>query len=635
MYCVAAKSSVVLLPAALLMLSGMQREAKAEWRSMGPYGGGAEVIRAVPDAKDAVLAATRTGLLFLSANGGASWNNVPFPAQSAGVLHALEIDPRAGSIWYAGMEGSIGQASGVYRNSDSGHTWNLLPATKGIAIWSLAFSPSNPDVMAAGADSGVYLTRDSGTTWKLISPPGDPELRPVVSLAFDPGDNKILYAGTTHLPWRTADGGATWQSIHTGMIDDSDVFSIQVDPKRPERVLASACSGAYSSSDAAGHWKRFATPSGAFRTYFTALDPRHPETVFAGTSDGLLKSANDGVTWRKVSPHAVKSLAFDRFVPGRIFFASTDGGLMLSTDNGDTVHDSNTGFANRTFTSLASSGGALYLSGLSDLYRTDNLAMRWQSVGTAPGDGRMLVVSAAPDAPRTLFGAGYRGLFESADGGKTWQPRKGLPDGVRVKALLPRARRVVLAGTDQGLFRNESTGGWKRVAAAPIDAVQTAGTRALVALTASAALVSEDDGVSWRNCATPAPGISWYGMGLDPAKPATALAATSRGVFRSVDGCRSWTPVAGGLEQATAEAVLFHPTRAGEAFVAQGGRVLRSADGGQTWEPLEDGDGPALWPSSLLILASAPDRLFALVPGRGVFSTTAFALSAVTQHTLY
>ncbi len=336
-----------------------------------------------------------------------------------------------------------------------------------------------------------------------------------------------------------------------------------------------------------------------------------------------------------MSPHAVKSLAFDSFVPGRIFFASTDGGLLLSTDNGDTLRDSNTGFASRTFTSLASSGGALYLSGLSDLYRTDNLAMRWQSVGVVPGDGKLLVVSAAPDAPRTLYGAGYRGFFESADGGKSWQPRRGMPDGTRVKALLPRTHGVVLAGTEQGLFRGDSAGTWKRVAAARVDSVQSAGERALVALAASAALVSDDDGLTWRGCTMPEPGISWYGLALDPATPSNALAATSRGVFRSVDQCRSWSPVAGGLEQATAEAVLFHPTRPGHAFVAQGGQVFRSTDGGQTWQPLEDAGGPGLWPSSLLILASAPDRLFALVPGRGVFSTTAFAEPAVTQHTLY
>jgi photosystem II stability/assembly factor-like uncharacterized protein len=614
--------------AALIFVSGAPSVLQASWRSLGPYGGGAEVVRAVPDKKGSVLAATRTGLLFASDNGGASWTNVPFPEQFAGVLHVFEIDPRSGKVWYAGIEGSSAQSSGVYKTTDSGQSWTLLAGTKGIAVWSLAFSPSNPDVIAAGADSGVYVTRDGGAGWKLISPPGDPELKPVVSLAFDPVDNKIIYAGTTHLPWRTRDGGATWQSIHTGMIDDSDVFSIQVDPHRPERVLASACSGAYASGDAAGHWKRLNTPAGAFRTYFTVLDPRHPDTVFAGTSDGLLKSVNDGAVWRKVSLHAVKSISFDRFVPGRIFFASADVGLLLSTDNGDTLREDNIGFANRAVTSLTGSGDALYLSSALDLFSTDELALRWKDLGAGPEAGRMLVVSAAPDAPRTLFGAGYRGLFESVDGGKTWEARRGLADSIRVKSILPLAHGVVLAGTDQGLFRGNAAGSWNRVAAAAVERLQSAGTR-IAAVNSRAALVSEDGGLTWRECATPMPGTVLYGLALDPANASAALAATSRGLYRSADGCRSWTGVTDGLEQATTEAVLFHPTRSGEAFVAQGGRVFRSTDGGRIWQPL---DGSDLWPSSLLILASAPDRLFALVPGRGVFSTTASAEPAVTQH---
>ena len=238
----------------------------------------------------------------------------------------------------------------------------------------------------------------------------------------------------------------------------------------------------------------------------------------------------------------MKSVAFDRFVAGRIFFASTDGGLLLSTDNGDTVRESNVGFASRSFTSLASSGSALYLSSQSDLYSTDKLALRWQDVGAGPEDGKMLVVSAAPDAPRTLFGAGYRGLYESVDGGKTWQERKGLPEGIRVRALLPRPHGIVLAGTNQGLFRSDAAGTWNRVAATPVEWVQSAGTHAMAALAASTALVSEDEeGLAWRSCAAPAPEIVWYGLALEPAAPANALAATSRGLFRSVDGCRTWT----------------------------------------------------------------------------------------------
>src|ERR1022692_2774983 len=86
------------------MIAGQQ--GFAAWRPTGPFGGDAEVVRTVPLAKDLVIAGARNGLIFTSVNGGASWNSVPFPAQFAGVLHALEVDPRSASVWYAGMESS-------------------------------------------------------------------------------------------------------------------------------------------------------------------------------------------------------------------------------------------------------------------------------------------------------------------------------------------------------------------------------------------------------------------------------------------------------------------------------------------------------------------------------------------------
>jgi hypothetical protein len=71
------------------------------------------------------------------------------------------------------------------------------------------------------------------------------------------------------------------------MIDDSDVFSIQVDRHNHDQVFASACSGLYQSSDQASHWNKIDTPKGAFRTWFVALDPAHSTTIFAGTTAGL------------------------------------------------------------------------------------------------------------------------------------------------------------------------------------------------------------------------------------------------------------------------------------------------------------------------------------------------------------
>ena len=64
-----------------------------------------------------------------------------FPAQFAGVLHALEVDPRSPSTWYVGVESESSWVAGVYKTTDSGATWTLLPETKGIAVWSLALGP--------------------------------------------------------------------------------------------------------------------------------------------------------------------------------------------------------------------------------------------------------------------------------------------------------------------------------------------------------------------------------------------------------------------------------------------------------------------------------------------------------------
>jgi photosystem II stability/assembly factor-like uncharacterized protein len=273
----------------LLVLAVLHGSARAAWQGTGPFGGAVEIVRTVPKVSGLVIAGAHNGLLYVSRNGGAYWSSLPFPGQFAGVLHSLEVDPRSTSTWYAGMESENQWSSGVYKTSDAGRTWTLLPAMRGIGVWSIALWPQNPDIIAAGTSSGVYLSKDTGITWAHISSGNDPELKPVVSLAFHPADSNTLFAGTTHLPWRTTNGGASWQSIHAGMLDDSDVFSIQVDPLKPSRIFASACSGVYGSTNGAELWTKLDTPKGAFRTYFVATypkdkDPKHDEVVFAGTT---------------------------------------------------------------------------------------------------------------------------------------------------------------------------------------------------------------------------------------------------------------------------------------------------------------------------------------------------------------
>jgi len=80
--------------------------------------------------------------------------------------------------------------------------------------------------------------------------------------------------------------------------------------------------------------------------------------------------------------------------------------------------------------------------------------------------------------------------------------------------------------------------------------------------------------------------------------------------------------VRNGLRAETAGLVMFHPTRPGEAFVSQGGTVFVSGNAGLSWAPLDEESTGNSGPSSLFVLPAVPDRLFALFPRRGVFSTT-------------
>jgi photosystem II stability/assembly factor-like uncharacterized protein len=546
----------------------------------------------------------------------------------------MEPDPRTRDTWYIGMESANPNVAGVYKTEDAGATWKLLPGMKGESVWALAVWPGDSRWIAAGTGDGVFLSRDAGISWSRISPESNTELRPVVSIAFNPADRGTVYAGTTHLPWRTKDGGAHWESIHSGMIDDSDVFSIAVQLRAPESVFASACSGVYHSANGGESWKHLETPHGAYRAYLVAVDPAHLGLVFAATSAGLLRSADNGATWKTVSPHAVKSISFDPVNPDKIFFASTTGGVLLSRDGGRTLAEFNTGFVNRNFTDVAAAGAAqhvtlyaasVYEPGSGGIFRSDNHGLRWQRV-EGPGGGQNVIrLAAAPDDAKLLYAVGYRGLFRSSDGGETWAKPAAPPNGGAITTVAALARGKAITGTSAGIFEFAENS-WRAVelpgsagAAPAIEKLQES-PGGLAALTAKGAFHSDDGGKHWGLCGQPVPDAVWYGLAFDPAHNGAALAATSRGLFRSSDGCATWSPVRGGLQPATTSTVLYHPEHRGEAYAAQSGRVFRSGDGGTTWTALASAGAEDTYPASLFFLPGTPYRLFALFPRLGVLS---------------
>ena len=331
-----------------------------EWAALGPFGGHVAFVATTPASPGHVLAGTRGALLFESSDGGESWIPLAFPAQLRAVLHALVLDPRRPGVYFAGVSSESPQFTGILRTEDGGATWHQVPDLRGTEVRAITVFRGDSRILAAGTESGVFGSRDGGVTWSRLSPPDNRQLQPIVAVAFDPKHSGTLYAGTPHLPWKTEDGGTTWRSAHTGVLDDSDIFSLQVDRNRPQRVFAAACSGIYCSLNAGDRWARPAgVADAARRTYTIVQDPQHENVWFAGTSSGLIRTLDGGATWNKLATFKPRSIAFDWGRLGRLFVA-TDTGILRSDDSGRSWQEINRGFSSVRLTFLTEIDGVLF-----------------------------------------------------------------------------------------------------------------------------------------------------------------------------------------------------------------------------------------------------------------------------------
>jgi len=466
--------------ALLFCLAAAASATGAGWQPLGPFGGSATIVLVDRFHPDAVLAATSNAQIFRSEDAGDSWTPLPFPAQFRATLHAFAVDQHHPGVYFAGLSSDTAEYSGLMHTSDGGLTWDRIPELR--AVWSIAIWQQDSRVIAAGGEDGIWLTRDGAETWERIAPLDDPELKPVVSLTFDPGDFNILYAGTPHLAWKTVDGGADWQSIHNGMLDDSDVFSILVDDRRPRRIFAATCGGIYRSLDGGSGWMKLNQAKGAsFRTYHIAQNPLQPSVLLAGTTLGLIKSMDGGTTWRRLTTQPTRWIAFDPVRPNRVFVATDEAGLFRSDDAGESLQAINEGFINRHFTALAIAENALVVTTLtphgSSILRRSGSEPEWDELSGLALESMQSemaafagVVNGIPkpvlddlwihDAVIAeggeLLAATSRGLAKSQDGGLTWQLLRGTLEGTTVSALCRHPTRpgVLFASLFRGVFRS-------------------------------------------------------------------------------------------------------------------------------------------------------------------------------------
>lgn len=342
----------------------------------------------------------------------------------------------------------------------------------------------------------------------------------------------------------SAPGAERWQWRPLGPGGGGALFHPTVSPHDPRTALI-ACdmTGNYITTDAGGHWRNFNL--GAPVEFFL-FDPTDPRLIYA-KAGALFRSSDGGTTWARFFPSAITKITM-----------------------GD-----------------------------------DHASPTYHVAGGPRGEVGAMAID--PEDSRVLYLAIGSGLWLSRDGGAGWQAAGELPARPQWMWIDPRSSRgdrtLYVAGRD-AIHRREA-GSW-RAGASPGTFTDVTGSPPRLYATAGGAIfVTGDGGVTWSPSSLPGFRGRATAIAASPTRPDVAYVSYSdlrapiratRGVAKTVDGGRHWTPVWRNIRDAwlterfDAEWV-GNPLGLGVApgspdvvYATDYGRALRTLDGGVSWE---------------------------------------------------
>src|SRR5215208_5416132 len=186
--------------------------------------------------------------VYSSTDDGATWTNMGL--EDGDTIGQIVIDPRDDKRVFAAVMGALHDTEpsrGLFLTEDGGATWNrvLVPQTSSTGAIDVAIDKSNPDVMLAttwdkirdeksrlyGPHSYVYRSTDAGHTWTNVqnAPLPQSETNPALQttanlvgrmgVTFSDSDANRAYlisstaAGNFNGFFTSTDAGATWTAV--------------------------------------------------------------------------------------------------------------------------------------------------------------------------------------------------------------------------------------------------------------------------------------------------------------------------------------------------------------------------------------------------------------------------------------
>jgi photosystem II stability/assembly factor-like uncharacterized protein len=244
--------------------------------------------------------------------------------------------------------------------------------------------------------------------------------------------------------------------------------------------------------------------------------------------------------------------------------------------------------------------------------------LHWRGIGPYRG-GRSVAVTGVPGQPYTFyFGASAGGVWKTVDAGQTWMPMSDKEKFASVGAIAvaPSNPNVIYVGSGESAPRGDITWG-------------------------NGVYKSPDGGKTWKSLGLE-DSRQIGAIAVDPGNPDIVLVAalghafgpnSTRGVYRSTDGGKTWAKVLYRDDKSGAIDVAFDPHNSQIVYASlwqfqrqpwnmssggPGSGLYRSTDGGVTWAQLKGNGIPSGILGRIDISVSGADsnRVYAMIEAK-------------------
>lgn len=465
-----------------------------------------------------------------------------------------------------------GAAPLIYRSADQGQIWTSFRPEPGVQ----AFTVGADQILFIGNGQGVYRSTDQGVSW---TPQNGGDQVSVYALTSTP-DGRVLAGGDGGVLLFSANNGDSWTTVHDGSLFDADVSGIVYAPGPNLFFAATGGDGVWKCDGNGANW----TPANTGDLTGGDISAIHliswSNTLLATewVPTTLYRSTDYGQSWQAVEPNPhIGARAIDDNGTSAVFATDGFGGVQVSLDDGLNWTTEAAGLPVPCRALAAShSDNFVYAAGddHTGLFRatgTTNLA--WSQTGVPAPLVQALFCDAASGR---VFAGTIDSLFVSANQGDSWT--KQGQTSWEVNGVLRNGAYLFALTRYDGIFR------------------------------------SPDEGQTWAPTPYNPPGSFFYA--LANTSTGRLVAATSSGVFRSLNNGDSWASSSTGLGNFV-ESINFlaaaDPADNDEyLFAAAGiiGGVFRSTNGGMNWSPFNTGFGDIPW---IEALAASPDGAYLYV----------------------